>query len=239
MMESNDEEVITMPDHTHIYEKEAQQYHEMISRQAGLQDCIEEIRPFSGLDIADIGAGTGRFTTVLAAKARSVIALDASEAMLRITADRLNEAGLANWRTQAADLRRLPLEDQSADLIVAGWTICYLASTNVTGWEHSLSQVMGEIKRVLRKGGTIIIFETLGTGVETPAAPNFLKAYYSLLTERYGFSHKWIRTDYVFDSVKQAERLTRFFFGDELADRVVDQELVQVPECAGVWWLQL
>ncbi|MCR8634242.1 class I SAM-dependent methyltransferase [Paenibacillus radicis (ex Xue et al. 2023)] len=228
-----------MPDHSNIYAKEAEKYHQLISKQADLTDRIEEIRPFSGLDIVELGAGTGRFTASLAARAKSIIALDASEAMLRLTADRLIQAGLTNWRTQAADHRMLPLEDQSADLIVAGWSICYLGSTNVQNWEQNIHEIVGEIKRVLRSNGTVIIFETLGTGNDTPKAPDFLRKYYSMLTDDYGFSHKWIRTDYLFDSLEQAEELTRFFFGEELADRVIKQNLVHLPECAGIWWLQL
>ncbi|MCD9022088.1 class I SAM-dependent methyltransferase [Cohnella silvisoli] len=228
-----------MPDHDHIYQQEAANYHELISKQPDLTVFIEEIRPISGLDIVDIGAGTGRLTTVLAPKAKSIVALDASEAMLEITAERLRQADLTNWTTQVSDHRKLPLADQSADLIVAGWTICYLGSTNVNNWEQNISEVIGEIKRVLRPNGTVIIFETLGTCFESPNAPDFLQQYYSALVDTYGFSHRWIRTDYEFDSIQQAERLTRFFFGDEVADRVIEQNLVRLPECAGVWWLEL
>jgi dihydroorotase len=39
--------------------------------------------------------------------------------------------------------------------------------------------------------------------------------------------------------VEQAEQLTRFFFGDDLADKVAEQKLSHLPECAGVWRLQL
>lgn len=228
-----------MPDHAHIYKEEADRYHQLIAKQADLGACIEEIRPFSGLDIVDLGAGTGRLTASLAGKAKSIIALDAAEAMLSITADRLSQAGHTNWTTKAADHRKLPLEDQSADLIVSGWSICYLTSTELPNWKQSLAEVIGEMKRVLRSDGTVIIFETLGTGFEVPTPPGFLTAYYASLVQDYGFSHKWIRMDYTFDSVEQAEQLTRFFFGDELANQVAQQQLVQLPECAGVWWLQL
>ncbi|MNI08021.1 Demethylmenaquinone methyltransferase [compost metagenome] len=228
-----------MPDHKSIYEKQAGMYHELISKQESLEAHIEAIRPISGLDIADLGAGTGRLTTVLAAQAKSIVALDASEAMLRITADRLTQAGFTNWSTQTADLRKLPMEDQSVDLIVAGWSICYLTNTDVHSWEQHLEEVIGEIKRVLRAKGTIIIFETMGTGFEQPNPPDFLKPYYAKLVADYGFSHKWIRTDYTFDHLEQAEQLTRFFFSDALANRVLEQNLVHLPECAGIWWLHL
>jgi ubiquinone/menaquinone biosynthesis C-methylase UbiE len=228
-----------MPDHTHIYDREADAYHQLISKQPDLSPIVEEIRPFHGLDIVDIGAGTGRLTTVLAPRAKSIVALDASASMLQVTAERLQQARHTNWRTQVADHRKLPLEDQSADLIVAGWTICYVASSNVPNWEQNLRSVMDEMKRVLRPGGTILIFETLGTGTETPAAPDFLQNYYAALVDTYGFAHKWVRTDYQFDTVHQAEELTRFFFGEDLADKVIQHHLVHLPECAGIWWLRI
>jgi len=226
-----------MPDHDRIYKEEAASYHELIARQPCLKAVVEEIRPIRGLDIADLGTGTGRLAAALAPEASSLIALDVSDAMLGIAADRLRESGLSNWSVQVADHRRLPLADRSVDLIVSGWSVCYLASSNLPDWERNLDQVIAEIRRALRPGGTAIIFETLGTGHETPSAPDFLRPYYAKLTETYGFAHRWIRMDYTFDDPVQAERLTRFFFGDELTDRVAARGLARVPECAGIWWL--
>lgn len=228
-----------MPDHTSIYRQEAERYHLLISKQPNLALYIEEIRPFAGLDIVDLGAGTGRLATVLAPQAKSLVALDASQPMLDVTAARLKQAGLANWSTQQADHRHIPLPEQSADLLVAGWTICYLASSNDPRWKQNLADVIAEMKRIIRPGGTIIIFETMGTGTETPNPPDFLRDYYRELAETYGFAHTWIRTDYEFDSVEQAVELTRFFFGEQLADRVLAQQSKRVAECAGIWWLHV
>ncbi|NIK78891.1 ubiquinone/menaquinone biosynthesis C-methylase UbiE [Paenibacillus castaneae] len=226
-----------MPNHTRIYREEAEKYDQLIAKQPNLGPCMEEIRDYKGLEIVDIGAGTGRLTTVLAPSAKSIIALDASESMLQVTAAKLRKAGLANWSTKVADHSKLPLEDQSADLIVAGWTIGYVANTDVQNWKRNIEQVIAEMKRVLRPNGTIIIFETMGTGTETPNPPLFLKPYYSLLVEQYGFSHKWIRTDYSFDTTAQAAELTRFFFGDEAASKALQHHSSDFPECAGIWWL--
>jgi ubiquinone/menaquinone biosynthesis C-methylase UbiE len=238
-VQKQSKEEVTMPDHDAIYANEADRYHQLIAKQPDLQAVIEEIRSIKGLDVVDLGAGSGRLTSVLAGLARSIIALDANEPMLHIAAERLTQAGHTNWRTKAADHRQLPLEDQSADLVVSGWSICYLASDELADWEHNIQQVMAEIKRVLRPDGTVIIFETMGTGYETPNPPSFLKPYYAALAGQYGFSHKWIRTDYTFDSAEQAEQLARFFFSDELADKIARDKLVHLPECAGIWWLHL
>ncbi|MFC7441407.1 class I SAM-dependent methyltransferase [Laceyella putida] len=225
-----------MPDHTVIYTKKAEQYDLLISRQKSVYQTLEKIKPFEGLDIIDMGAGTGRLTCLLAPKAKSILALDASQAMLDVTANKLKEMGLNHWKTRVADHRQLPVGDNSADLIVSGWSICYLGSSNVPGWRRYVHQVMEEIKRVLRPGGSVVILETMGTGTALPTPPDFLKGYYSLLENGYGFSKTVIRTDYAFANIAEAGDLTRLFFGDELADRVVEQGLVQLPEWAGVWW---
>jgi len=228
-----------MPDHDRIYREEAVTYHAMIARQPDLGAVVEEIFPCAGADVADLGAGTGRLSVPLAARAKSLVALDASAAMLEIAAERLSASGLAGWSTRVADHRSLPLPDDSADLVVSGWSIGYLCNANVPEWELNLSLVVAEIKRVLRPGGAAILFETLGTGHETPSPPEFLKPYFRELTETYGFSHRWIRLDYEFDDPAQAERLSRFFFGDELADKVARNGSSRLPECAGIWWLKL
>lgn len=226
-----------MPDHAKIYLEEAEKYARLIASQQPLDGVIEEIRPFEGLDIVDIGAGTGRLSAVLAPRAKTLVALDASQAMLDEAARQLSEAKLNNWRTEVADHRNLPLEAECADLVVAGWSVCYLASADTPVWENNLRAIISELKRIVRSNGTIILFETMGTGVETPAAPDFLLPYYDQLANLYGFAHRWIRTDYFFESNEEAEELTRFFFGDELGDRVARERLRRVPECGGVWWL--
>lgn len=227
-----------MPDHDSIYKSEAETYDLLISKQPSLYDVIESIQPVEGLDILDLGAGSGRLTRVLAPTAKSILAIDASETMLQVTADKLQEAGLLNWATQVADHRKLPVHDNSCDLIVSGWSICYLGSSNIPNWKENIHQVMAEIRRVLRPGGSAIIFENFGTGSTVPNPPSFLRAYYDLLENEYGMSHTWIRTDYQFDSLEEAEQLSRFFFGDDLAQQVVREGWTQLPECAGVWWLR-
>ncbi|KMZ42795.1 MULTISPECIES: class I SAM-dependent methyltransferase [Bacillales] len=228
-----------MPNHEQIYKTQAEQYDLMISRQPSLLAVIEEITPITGQDVIDLGAGSGRLTSVLAPHAKSILAVDASAAMLEVNAQQLTQAGLSNWKTSVADHRNIPADDNSADVIVAGWTVCYLTSSEVPNNELNLEQIILEMKRVLRPGGMIVIMETMGTGYETPHPPEFLTQYYSLLENRYGFSHKWIRLDYRFADLEEAERQARFFFGNELADRVVVEKLVTLPECAGVWWLEV
>ncbi|MDN9009362.1 class I SAM-dependent methyltransferase [Brevibacillus laterosporus] len=230
---------MAQPNHPDIYQNQAEKYERLISKQPSLYAVINQIKPIENTDIIDLGAGTGRLTTVLAKQAKSIVALDASEAMLQVTAHKLKQAGLHNWRTQVADHRALPVANDSADLLVSGWSIGYLSNSTDPTWKHNIKQVMAEIKRVLRPGGTAIILETMGTGHETPHPPIFLQDYYRSLEQDYGFSFSWIRLDYHFESVEEAADLTRFFFGEEVAEKVVSQSLLHVPECAGIWTLQV
>ncbi|PZD93765.1 class I SAM-dependent methyltransferase [Paenibacillus sambharensis] len=225
-----------MPDHTEIYQAKAETYDVLISKQPDLLRAVEEICAVEEKDVVDLGAGTGRLTLPLARKARSILALDASTEMLRVAEGKLNQAGFTNCQTRASDHRRIEAADNSADLLVSGWSICYTASSNQLGWEKDLEKVMEEIRRVLRPGGTAVIFETMGTGAEQPHPPDFLLPYYERLEQQYGFHHRWLRTDYQFDSVEEAVRLTEFFFGRELAGRVEQERMTVLPECAGMWW---
>ena len=72
-------------------------------------------------------------------------------------------------------------------------------------------------------------------GFERPQPPESLKEYYAYLEEA-GFSSTWIRTDYAFDSLAEAQQLAGFFFGDDMARQVVDNNWVILPECTGLWW---
>lgn len=215
-------------------------YEEMVSRQPDLTAVIKEIKPFQGLDVLDLGAGSGRLSSIIAPEAKSLVCTDISSAMLELLDQKLSHIGLSpNWTTVVTDHRGLPIADASIDLVVSGWSIGYLTNTDNSDWEQNLAFVMAELTRVLRPGGTIIIFETMGTGTETPNPPAFLKPYYEQLENKYGFEHRWIRTDYTFEDAKEAKEKTEFFFGAELAQRIEENGWSTVPECAGIWWKHL
>lgn len=225
-----------MPDHDQIYRSQADKYHRLIAAQPSLLSRVDAIRPIAGLDVVDLGAGTGRLTVPLAAQARSILAVDASAAMLRVAAERLDAENLRNWRTAIGEHERIPAADDSADLLVSGWSVGYSANGDADPTGERLAAIVAEIRRVLRPGGTAILFETMGTGFEEPNPPAFLHGYYAALERDYGFAHDCFRFDYTFADAEEAERLSRFFFGDELGDRTAQRGTPVVPEYAGVWW---
>ncbi len=220
-----------------IYQSEAARYDLLVSREdyeGNILAALEEIRPLINLDIIELGAGTGRLTRLLAPLVKQILVTDISSHMLMMARKR-QEVG--RYYFAAADNGRLPAPAQSADLAIAGWSLGHLTGWHPDDWPQRIDQVVGEMKRVLRPNGTVIILETLGTGYEAPRPPTeALADYYLRLETRHGFQRTWIRTDYHFESVEEAEMLTRFFFGDELADQIANDKITLLPECTGVWY---
>ena len=91
--------------------------------------------------VLDIGSGTGFFANILAAKYQCVFALDVSKNMLEHAKQvRPNKVHWLN-----GDMHHLPFQDNSIDIIY---------SNLVIQWSQPLSEVLAEIKRVLKPGGT-------------------------------------------------------------------------------------
>jgi ubiquinone/menaquinone biosynthesis C-methylase UbiE len=221
-----------------IYQSDGDRYEALVARedyQGNILRAIDEIIDVNGLDVLDLGAGTGRLTLLLAPRAGSIRSFDASAEMLRVCRERLVASGLSNWQVDVADHRRLPVPDQSADLAVSGWSVSYLAVWNQENGEAALDQWLAEMQRVLRRAGTILLLESLGTGNETPVRLEHVESTYRWL-DAHGFENKWIRTDYRFESVAEAAELAGFFFGEEMAEQIRKNGRVILPECTGVWW---
>src|SRR5215470_835328 len=95
----------------------------------------------TGLDVLDLGCGTGRHALWLAAAGARVTAVDFSEGML---AEARRKPGASGVRFQVHDLREpLPFEAARFDRVVSGLVLEHLSD---------LRFVFGEARRVLRPG---------------------------------------------------------------------------------------
>lgn len=125
----------------------------------------------------DAGAGTGVCTLALAERARMAIGIDLSAGSLKTAYQLAAQAGRTNTAFSQGNIQRLPFGDQTFDLVYS-WGVV----------DHAVDprQAMGELARVLRPGGTLIVAVYLKTWL-TPL--HELSRYLCLHTPL--FPRKW------------------------------------------------
>jgi len=98
------------------------------------------------LVVGDLGCGTGALARALAPHVAHVHAVDGSDAMLEAARARLN--GVPNVTVAAGSLEALPLGDDSLDAAVLMLVLHHVAEP---------TRVLREARRVLRRGGRLVI----------------------------------------------------------------------------------
>jgi ubiquinone/menaquinone biosynthesis C-methylase UbiE len=120
-----------------------------------IRDRIVELSEPQPEDLAvDLGAGTGLLTLALAPRVQELVAVDISERMLERLDDAAARDGIHNVEPLVADLRRLPLDDESATLVVSNYAFHHLDDP---GKELALA----EARRILRPGGRLVICDMM------------------------------------------------------------------------------
>jgi ubiquinone/menaquinone biosynthesis C-methylase UbiE len=232
-----------MVDFRDIYNNQAEAYDQLVAHedyQGNIMRSLQAIRSVEGLSAIDLGAGTGRIARLLYPHAEWVLAMDISGHMLGKAREHLGHITGENCHLVQADNLNLPLCEEVADIVTAGWTLGHFTGWYPNTWPSKVDRCLTEMRRVLRPGGTAIILETLGTGRESPHPPTeALARYYAHLEDDLGFSSRWIRSDYHFQSLDQAIQLCQFFFGEALAKEVENSDSQYLPECTGIWWLNI
>ena len=137
--------------------------------------AIRELLPLTpSLRVVDIGTGTGKLARLLAPHVHSVSAFDRSDEMVA-AARAATSASNVTYGT--ADVRRVPLPDGCAGLVVAGWAISYLKAEHEVWyrdgssggpWREEVDAALAEMQRLLAPGGVAVILETHGTACEAP-----------------------------------------------------------------------
>jgi len=228
-----------MADARDIYQSAPDTYDALVSYEDHAGQLLEAIRKLvtlDGADVVELGAGTGRVTRLLAPHVRSIRAFEREPAMLAVAHAHLKRLGMHHCELALADNAKLPIPDACAHISIAGWTYGHQTVWEPQGWQSPIRAALAEMLRVLRPGGTAIVIETLGSGYTEPfEPPTELARYYELLERDYGFTRSWIRTDYVFPSNAEGERLLHAFFGAEAARAFAAGGGTLLPECTGIW----
>ena len=104
------------------------------------------------IDVADLGAGEGTLSQLLALRARKVIAVDISEKMVEVGTESAREHGFANLEYRLGDLQAPPIEQQSIDLAIFSQALHHA---------NSPVRAIGAAHKILRPDGRIVILDLL------------------------------------------------------------------------------
>lgn len=102
------------------------------------------------IDIADLGAGEGLVSQLLARRARRVWCIDSSPKMVEVGTALAEKNGLANLTYKLGDIEKVPLPDASVDLAILSQALHHA--------RHPQTAVT-EAARILRPGGQLLVLD--------------------------------------------------------------------------------
>jgi ArsR family transcriptional regulator len=114
----------------------------------GLAEVLLRLMP--RMSIADLGAGEGTFSQLLAQRAENVIAVDNSEKMVEYGRMMAAKNGVVNVEYRQGDLEDLPIESGSIDLAFFSQALHHA--------QHP-EKAMSEAHRILRPGGRVAVLD--------------------------------------------------------------------------------
>lgn len=227
-----------MDHYINIYSNHADIYHRMIAAEdvdGNLLPALKKVASFQGKRVLDLGSGSGRMPILLHKNVQQIIALDLHLGMLHEQKQqqyRMNEI----WGLLQGDLRVLPFPENYFDVVTAGWAMGHFQSWHTPDWPAQVDRALNEMLRVVKPTGAMIIIETLSTGSPVPTPPTErLGEYYARLENKWGFTAQEISTDYQFQNLEESVELAKFFFGEELGQKIQENHWVRLPEWTGVW----
>jgi ubiquinone/menaquinone biosynthesis C-methylase UbiE len=135
-------------DHSEYWSRIAQDYDDVVDLQIGprTRSLVRERLAQEGRlgRVVELGCGTGFYTQVLADKADSVVATDASAGMLALAKDRIPAPGVT---FQVEDCQQTSLPDAAFDTAFISLVIHFCEP----------ARALAEMRRILKPGGTLIL----------------------------------------------------------------------------------
>jgi len=116
----------------------------------GLAEALLKLMP--PVVIADLGAGEGTFSQLLAQRAERVIAVDNSEKMVEFGSELARTHGIANLEYRLGDLEAVPIEDAAVDVAFLSQALHHA--------QHP-ERAVAEAWRILKPGGRIAVLDLL------------------------------------------------------------------------------
>lgn len=158
-------------------DKEAKNYYkivqddakeEMAGVDANVFTYLKEILPKNvrGKIVLDIGCGDGRWSQYMhGLGAQRIIGLDNSQDMIDLAEQRKKDTGMDRLEFVKQDMRNMPFDNESIDLALSIFSLVYF---------KDLEEIIGEIFRVLKKGGALFVATNV-ISADSPALLEKLK----------------------------------------------------------------
>jgi ubiquinone/menaquinone biosynthesis C-methylase UbiE/DNA-binding MarR family transcriptional regulator len=116
----------------------------------GLAETLLMLMP--PLVIADLGAGEGTVSQLLARRAKRVIAVDNSEKMVEFGSELAQNHGVKNLEYRFGDIESMPIDDGEVDVA--------LFSQSLHHAQHPVN-AMAEAHRILKPGGRVLVLDLM------------------------------------------------------------------------------
>jgi ubiquinone/menaquinone biosynthesis C-methylase UbiE/DNA-binding transcriptional ArsR family regulator len=110
------------------------------------------LRILPPLEVADLGAGEGLLSELLARRCKRVIAVDNSEKIVAFGARKARKIDLQNLDFRLGDLQDPPIDAASVDLVILSQALHHAAEP---------AKALASAHRILRPGGQIMILDLL------------------------------------------------------------------------------
>lgn len=140
---------------------------------------VVEIKP--EFVAADLGCGSGFFTVPLSKKVKKVYGIDVQKEMLQFLEQKIRKFNIKNIEPLLSKINKIPLKDESVDLLV---------SMNTLHEFDDKERTIMEMKRVFKHGGMALIadFKKERTSFGPPVAIRVSKKHAINLFEKNGFA---------------------------------------------------
>jgi SAM-dependent methyltransferase len=102
------------------------------------------------IDVADLGAGEGLISQLIARRARQVWCIDNSPRMVEVGTELAVRNGLSNLSYRLGDIEQVPLPDRSVDLAILSQALHHARKPQTA---------VNEAHRILRPGGQILVLD--------------------------------------------------------------------------------
>jgi SAM-dependent methyltransferase len=198
-----------------------------------IEAAMAGIHDWAGQRVLDVGCGSGFHLPRFAQTASSVVGVEPHEPLAALARARVRDLSLAGVSVLDGTAQRIPLADDSVDVVHARWAYFF-----GPGCEPGLA----EIERVLRPGGTAFVIDndasrsTFGRWFRRA-----MPAYDPVAVERFwvrqGWSRERIDMRWSFGSRADFESVLRIEFTETLADGIMaDHPGTGVDYAVSLWW---